>query len=349
MRKYRFRTTRFLNIISLALLLLSGCASEKERTHIEKQVQVWDTVEDVTGVKVRILDRNLGAVFSLDISPDGKYLIAGSSRGIVRIWDLETGVEKLTLDQCLRPGVGGVAFSPDGNSFVAVGHNSGTYDQKIKLCDSKTGSELVKLDDSKKYCTVATFSEDGKYLVGLDDITGGIIRIWNIKNGKLMTSFPNKAPCPLSFVVRSPNGKSFFTGNSIRNLLSPEKIKKLNGWPGRCLWFVTFSPDGSLMAWRHPSGTIKLRDTKDGSEIKNISAHVGRICSTAFSPSGERIASAGVDKTIKIWDVHEGLEIMTLRGHEDMVFSVLFSLDGRRIFSSSRDGTVRVWKFANQK
>jgi len=343
MRKYRLLASRFLEVVFLSFLLLSGCASEEQRPHVEEQIQVWDNVEGLTGVKVRILARNLGSVFSLDISPDGKNLIAGSSRGIVKIWDLKTGVEKLSLNQCLRPGVEQVAFSPDGRSFVAVGHNCGTYDQKVKLCDSKTGSELVKLDDSKEYCTVATFSEDGKYLVGLDDITGGIIRIWKIKNGKLMMSFPNKAPCPLSFVARSPNGKWFFTGKSIRNLLSGDKARKLHGWPGRCLWFVTFSPDGSLTAWRHPSGQIKLRDTKDGSEIKSISAHVGRICSTAFSPSGERIASAGVDKTIKIWDLPEGLEIMTLRGHEDMVFSVLFSPDGRRIFSSSRDGTIRVW------
>ena len=95
-------------------------------------MQVWETVEGPTDVKMRILSRNLGAVFSLDISPDGKYLIAGSSRGIVKIWDLETNVEKLSLYQCLSPGVRRVVFSPDGRSFAAVGHNSGSYDQKIK-------------------------------------------------------------------------------------------------------------------------------------------------------------------------------------------------------------------------
>lgn len=348
MRKYRFRTTRFFNIISLALLLLSSCASDKERACIEKQMQVWDTVEGPTDVKMRILSRNLGAVFSLDISPDGKYLIAGSSRGIVKIWDLETNVEKLTLNECLSPGVRRVPFSPDGRSFAAVGHNSGSYDQKIKLCDSETGSERIKLENSKDSCTAAAFSSDGKYLVGVDTVRGGVIKIWNAASGKLMMQFHDKGSCVLSSVACSPDGKRFVTGSSIRDMVSGEKIATLHG-PIKCPGYLTFSPDGSQIASGHHDGTIQLWDSKNGSEIKSISGHEGRVCSVAFSPSGGRIASAGLDKTVKIWDTAKGLEIMTLHGHEDMVFSVLFSLDGRRIVSSSRDGTVRVWKLANQK
>jgi len=349
MRKYRFRTTRFLNVISLSLLLLSGCASEKERAYIEKQMQVWETVEGLTDVKVRILGRNLGPVFSLDISADGKHLIAGSARGIVRIWDLETGVEKLTLNQCLRPGVRRLGFSPDGRSFVAVGHNSGLYDQKIKLCDSETGSERIKLENSKDFCTTAAFSSDGKYLVGADTVKGGVIKIWNVASGKLMMQLRDKGPCVLASVACSPDGKRFVTGSSIRDVGSGEKIAALHGPTLKCPWYLTFSPDGSQIASGHHDGTIQLWDSKDGSEIKSISGHEGRVYSVAFSPSGGRIASVGLDKTIKIWDVTEGLEIMTLRGHEDMVFSVEFGLGGRRIFSSSRDGTVRIWDLANQK
>lgn len=349
MRKYIIRTIHFLNVISLSLLLLSGCASEKKRVYLEKQMQVWDNVEGPTDVKERILSRNLGAVFSLDISPDGKYLIAGSSRGIVRIWDLETGVEKLTLDQCLRPGVRRVTFSPDGRSFAAVGYNSGLYDQKIKLCDSKTGSERIKLENSKDFCTAVAFSSDGKYLVGADTVKGGVIKIWNAASGKLMMQFRDKGRCALSSIACSPDGKRFVTGSSIRDTVSGEKIATLHGPTLKCPWFLTFSPDGSRIASGHHDGTIQLWDSKNGSEIKSISGHEGRVYSVAFSPSGRRMASSGLDKTVKIWDMSQGLEIMTLRGHEDMVFSVAFGPDGRRIVSSSRDGTVRLWKLANQK
>jgi len=261
-RKYRFRTTRFLNVISLGLLLLSGCASEKERAHIEKQMQVWDTVEDITDVKSRILARYLGAVFSLDISTDGKYLIAGSSRGIVKIWVLETGVEKLSLNQCLRPGVRRVAFSPDGRSFAAVGYNSGLYDQKIKLCDSETGSERIKLENSKDFCTAAAFSSDGKYLLGADTVKGGVIKIWNAASGKLMMQFRDKGTCVLSSVACSPDGKRFVTGSSIRDVGSGEKIATLRGPTLKCPGSLSFSPDGSQIVSGHHDGTIQLWDSK---------------------------------------------------------------------------------------
>jgi WD40 repeat protein len=349
MRKYIIRMTHFLNLISLALLLLSGCASEKQRACIEKQMQVWDTVEDLADVKSRILARYLGAVFSLDISPDGKHLIAGSSRGIVKIWNLETGVEKLSLNQCLSPGVRQVAFSPDGCSFAAVGYNSGLYDQKIKLCDSETGSERIKLENSKDFCTSAVFSSDGKYLLGADTVKGGVIKIWDAASGKLMMQFQDKGPCTLSSIARSPDGKRFVTGSSIRDVESREKTATLRGPTLKCPWYLSFSPDGRQIVSGHHDGTIQLWDSKDGSEIKSISGHEGRVYSVAFSPSGKRIASAGADKTIKIWDTAKGWKITTLYGHEGMVFSVAFGLDGRQIVSSSGDGTVRIWELANQK
>ena len=346
MRKYIIRSIHFLNVISLSLLYLSGCASDKKKVYLEKPVPVWDTVESPADVKKRILDPDFSQVHSMDISPDGKYLVAGSFLGKIKIWDVETGVEKLSLDRFLGHGIRKVAFNPDGRSFVAVGYNSGTYHQKVKLCDLETGSEKIKLDNSKDFCKSAAFSSDGKYLVGVDTHKGGIIKIWNTKNGKLIKQFRDKGPCSLYTIACSPEGKQCVTGNSIIDVGSEEKIATLHGQTLKCPGSLSFSPDGSKIASGHRDG-IQLWNSKDGSEIKCISTQ--RVTSVAFSSSGNRIVSTGVDKTIKIWDVDTGLEIMTLHGHEDMVFFAFFSLDGTKLFSSSRDRTVRVWELNNQK
>lgn len=342
-----------ITVLILVCSLLISCSMKKppieEVSEAKKPLLTWETMEDQKTVRVLVLGRNLGATFSLDMSSDGKYLIAGSSMGIVKIWNLENFAEVLSLNSCLRPGVQRVAFSPNGQSFVAVGHNSGLYDQKIILRDTKSGSEKVKLSDSNDFCVAAAFGTGGKHIVGVDTVKGGIVKIWDTTDGTLLTRFRDEGPCALHSVACNPDGTRFATGNSIRDVVTGEKVGTLHGEKLVCPWCITFSPDGERIVTGHHDGMIRIWNSKDGSEIKNFLGHEGRVYSVVFDPSGQKLASAGLDKTVRIWDLAEEKELLTLRGHQDMVFSVVFSIDGKQLFSSSRDGTVRVWEILSDK
>ena len=94
-----------------------------------------------TGRRLDALTGNLGQVLDLAFSPDGATLATSSSDGSVRLWDVGTGRQALTLATgvagevgaeskfCFRTlhvaylGVGGkLAFSPDGTrlSYTAA-------------------------------------------------------------------------------------------------------------------------------------------------------------------------------------------------------------------------------------
>lgn len=57
-------------------------------------------------------------VNTIDFSPDGKYLVSGSSDKNIKLWDVETGREIRTF--VARDMVDFVAFSPDGQSLLSL-------------------------------------------------------------------------------------------------------------------------------------------------------------------------------------------------------------------------------------
>ena len=69
-------------------------------------------------------------VTTVAISPDGRYVAAGSLDKSVRVWDVQTGmlVERLDGMDGHRDSVYSVAFAPSGRELV-----SGSLDKTIKM------------------------------------------------------------------------------------------------------------------------------------------------------------------------------------------------------------------------
>jgi len=109
------------------------------------------------------------------------------------------------------------------------------------------------------------------------------------------------------------------------------------------IWCITFSPDGTRMAFAQGDGSIRLRGTQTGNEV-SLLGHTRVVTFVAFSPDGKRIVSASFDQTIRIWNSETGDMVLgPLEGHTGMVWSAVFSPDGRRIVSASGDETIRIW------
>ena len=83
---------------------------------------------------------------------------------------------------------------------------------------------------------------------------------------------------------------------------------------------VTFSPDGRLLATCHHDATIRLRDPKDGRELKCLKAHKEVVWEISFSPDGKWLLSTGCDHSVRLHEVVTGQEVLRLDGHEGRVY-----------------------------
>lgn len=105
----------------------------------DKTARMWDmetgncvytlTIDDVTIAENGPVD---AGVTSVVMSPDGKFLAAGSLDTVVRIWDANTG-QLLDKLKGHKDSVYSVAFSPDGKFLV-----SGSLDKTLKMWDMAT-------------------------------------------------------------------------------------------------------------------------------------------------------------------------------------------------------------------
>ena len=117
-------------------------------------------------------------VQGLNFDKNGKSLAAASADGTVKIWDMSTQREELSI---VEKGNGpiavlSVAYSPDSN-MIAFGRSDGI----VKLC-STTGHEIAVFQRDTEPVRSVAFSPDGEMLAAADS---NILCIWELKTGKL--------------------------------------------------------------------------------------------------------------------------------------------------------------------
>ena len=152
-----------------------------------------------------------------------------------------------------------------------------------------------------------------------------------------------------------------FCNQTLRTIRPQGDTPDLRGWEWNYLWnqthselltveghnqpvlSVCFSPDGKQFASGSRGNTIRLWNTMNGQEIRQLNDHGGWVNCVRFSHDGLRIVSSGEDKTIKVWDVQTGQILHTLVGHRSTVASVEFTPDDSRIVSGGNDNTIRIW------
>ena len=307
----------------------------------ERVIRLWDVR---TGEALRTLEGHRGTVHSVVFSPDGRTLASGAYGQTIRLWDAHTWVHKRTLEGH-SGNVHSVAFSPDGDTLASASWGA------IRLWDVATGELERSLEGHTGWVWSVAFSTDGDTLASSGNWFDDTLRFWDIRTGALKKTVEGYG---LIFSVDfSPDGSALAIGDNaiqLRDARTGELIRKFEPdaqeyGSHRSVSFVTFSPNGALIASGNGDETISLWDTHTGELSHTLEGHTRSVSSVAFSPVGGMIASGGYweDNTVRLWDTRSGEPLRILKGHTSAVLTVAVSPDGLTIASGSRDKTIRLW------
>ena len=284
---------------------------------------------------------------SVRFSPDGKYVLGGTSGRSIKLWDAATSGQLRSFAESRT--LGDVAeFSPDGKLVAWLEDDpdvKGAID--IVLWDQRHARRFNTLKGHTGDVSSIAFSADSKTLVSgsLD----GTIKVWNIDIAQAEKSF--SADPYAGILVAFSQAKTFATAGSkdllvtLRDSDTGTILKSLSGLDSYAE-AIAFSPDGKTLAVGSREGSVHLWNVESGHHLTPLVGHLESVTALAFSPDGKVIASVSLDQTIKLWSIGTGELMNSFTGHTSFIKSVTFSPNGKFLVTGSADGTIKLWQLS---
>ena len=232
-------------------------------------------------------------VNGLAYSPDGALLCGACSDGTARIWRIRDG-RFLTLIGLPTFRQWACAFSPDNQTILISGENGLIQFYEIE-------KDLITRQVKEPYlATRLVFSPVGTLFASLTS-AGANIRD---SMGRLTRT---TAGVGLQDMAFSPDGGwlalagneilrmfDLGTGLDVYSVYNPSR-----GQPTA----LAYSADGAFLAVGTEQGPIDLYWAGDGTYLRTLEGHHGRVIRLCFSPDTLRLLSAGQDGTLRLWGI----------------------------------------------
>ena len=280
------------------------------------------------------------SVLSVDISPDGKYLITGGEDKALLAYDLSTY-------ECIRKYPDNY-FPPRAIEITRVNNIFYGSGSDIKLVDFENNTLQVFEGNSTDIWSVDFAPERNKVTAGSYDYK---IKVWDVASAEIVLELEGhkKSTLPVCF---SPDEKYIVSGsrdNTVKvwNALTGEEMRTLERHSDN-IYDVAFHPSGKYFASASRDKTIRLWDFETGEVVKTFSGHDQAILDIEFLPDGEHLLSASLDGSIRLWQTRTGKMVYTFAGHLGGVNSIAVNDEGDIFASGGVDGQVIVWELSKK-
>ena len=201
-------------------------------------------------------------MLAVDLSPDGRFLAAGGTDSVVRVWSMADRQPVATLKEH-TDWISGVAFSPDSKLLV-----TGSADKTVRLWDTATWKQTLQLPQTlTEVVTGVAFAPEGDMLAyTVNGPEERAIRVWRPGNANapaLTRPFDMGTCLPLA---------------------------------------VTFEPQPthSRMVVACTDKTVRVVGP-GGNVLNTLTGHSDWVYAVAASSDGQRFASGSGDGSVKVW------------------------------------------------
>lgn len=313
-------------------------------------IKLWETA---TNRKLRDLSSSgqtaPGLAPSIAFSRDSRLVAASAADNSVKVWDVDSGRELLTL-----AGPQGTISAGLGVYFIGFASENRlvTVSDAVRVWDLNAGRELRTLELTSPGTSGYTggdggmaISPDGSQFVMLDDDSEAQVRVIDLSSGReaRRVKLSDKRVDTISFVF-TPDGRVLAAGIVEKRLklwdVTAKKEQEL-AQTAKEYSQVKFSRDGRLLALSE-NYVVKIWDVASGREltqlkVPNSGAFVTQADAfIALSDDGKRIATGGFDTDTIIWETDTVKRVSTLTGRTNMAYNVAFSADGTQLSSGGR-------------
>jgi WD40 repeat protein len=299
--------------------------------------KVVDVVDEALALGVaRHVFRPGDWVYDAQFTLDGTTLVAAVRDGVVRSYDMRTGVEAELGRAPSAPNA--LVLSPDGELAITGGMLG-----EVIAWPLHGGAPRMLAETGGRTVSQLRLASDGRLLVERESSAPQVIAL---EGGEPEVLAPTSS---LKFAVADADWSRVVMMTSANEIAVPEPGSaggvRLLGHTEKAISFLAISPRGDTVVV-HDGMTIWSLPFAGG-PLHQIARYEDRLSSIAWSPDGRTIAIGGGHPEILLVDAATGA-VSELRGHTDAIYTLAFNRAGTQLLSASDDATARVWTLANR-
>jgi WD40 repeat protein len=253
---------------------------------------------------------------AIAISPEGRWLAVGDVAGRVRVIDLTSSAEPVTITT--RGAVGGLALSSGGRTLTVNGAGG------VGLYDLRTGKARRTFKEPTDPQSPPALSADGTMLACT--LRNETIQLWDTRTGRPLTVMKGMA-APVRSLAFHPDGRTVAAGaaDGVVRLWETEggsEVDSLAAGIGAVVG-LAFHPSRRVIALAgaghdedERAADIDLWDLTLRRGLGPLRGHGGAV-GVAFTDAGATLRTVGENREEKQWDFPGDLTRLPLGGHAD--------------------------------